>query len=325
MPDGTPVQEFTLRNGKGMVAKVISYGANITELQAPDRTGALTNVILRANSLEEYLKGYPAAAAVIGRFANRIAKAGFTLDGVEYKLAANNGPNHLHGGPKGFAKQVWQGKVLPAREGEASVQFSYFSRNGEENYPGNLRVSVTYTLTDNNELRLDYEATTDKATPVNFTNHAYFNLAGGGDMLDHLLWIDADRYTPVDDGLIPTGEVASVHGTPLNFTTPTRIGERNDRFKPKLAGYDHNFVLNSGGKSLAKIARLSDPKSGRVMEVHTTEPGVQLYAGNHVKHAGVCLETQHFPDSPNRPNFPSSILRPGETFRSRTAFAFSAQ
>jgi aldose 1-epimerase len=325
IPDGTVVKEFTLRNANGFSAKVISYGANITELRVPDKRGETVNVILAAKTLDEYVKGYPAAAAVIGRFGNRIAKARFTLDGVEYKLAANNGVNHLHGGSKGFAKQVWQGKALPEKPGEASVQFTYFSKDGEENYPGNLTVTVTYTLTDRNEFRLDYEATSDKATPVNFTNHAYFNLEGAGDILDHELWLAADRYTPVHDDLIPTGEIAAVKGTPLDFTTPTRIGARIDQFKPKLNGYDHNYVLNGGGKSLAKVARLRDPKSGRAMEVHTTEPGMQLYTGNHVKHHGVCLETQHFPDSPNRENFPSTILRPGAKFQSTTVFAFSAQ
>jgi aldose 1-epimerase len=320
MPDGTVVKEFTLRNGKGMVAKVISYGATLTELQVPDKNGATTNVVLGANSLEEYLKSFNAAAATIGRYGNRIAKARFTLDGVEYKLAANNGPNHLHGGPTGFAKRVWTGKALPSGDG---VQFTYLSKDGEEGYPGNLTVKVTYTLTDTNELRLDYESTTDKVTPVNFTNHAYFNLAGHGDILDHELGLAADQYTPVDDGLIPTGEIASVKGTPLDFTTPKKVGERIDAFKPKLNGYDHNYVVRDGGKSLVLAARVTDPKTGRVMEMRTTEPGFQLYTGNHVKHKGLCLESQHYPDSPNRPNFPSSILRPGETLKSTTVYAFS--
>jgi aldose 1-epimerase len=320
MPDGTVVKEFTLRDAHGMVAKVISYGATLTELQAPDKNGMTTNVVLGAKSLEEYTKSFNAAAATIGRFGNRIAKARFTLDGVEYKLAANNGPNHLHGGPTGFAKRVWAGKALDSGD---AVQFTYFSKDGEEGYPGNLTVKVTYTLTDKNELRLDYEATTDKATPVNFTNHAYFNLAGHGDILDHELWLGADHYTPVDDGLIPTGEIAPVKGTPLDFTAAKRVGDRIDAFKPKLAGYDQNYVVTGGGKSLALAARLTDPKSGRVMEMRTTEPGFQLYAGNHVKHKGLCLESQHFPDSPNKPNFPSCILRPGETFKSTTIYAFS--
>ena len=322
MPDGTVIKLFTLRNAKGMVAKVISYGAILTELHAPDRSGALTNVVLGTDNLEQYLKGFP-AAAVIGRFANRIARARFALDGVEYKLAVNNGPNHLHGGLKGFAQVVWQAKALPVRAHNAAVQFIYFSKDGEENYPGNLTVRVTYTLTDDNELRIDYEATTDKATPVNLTNHAYFNLAGSGNVLDHELWLAADQYTPADDELIPTGEIASVKGTPLDFTSSTRIGARIEQLKPKLNGYDHNFVINRGGKSLVLAARVKEPKSGRLMEVRTTQPGVQLYTGNHVKHSGLCLETQHYPDSVNQPNFPSTILRPGQTFKASTVFAFS--
>lgn len=320
--DGTAVKEFTLRNSKGMVAKVISYGATLTELHAPDKNGATANVILGAKSLEDFVKGAP-SASTIGRFGNRIAKARFTLDGVEYKLAANNGQNHLHGGPTGFAKRVWEGKALDGNE--AKVQLTYLSKDGEEGYPGNLTVKVTYTLTEKNELRIDYEATTDKATVVNFTNHAYFNLAGSGDTLDHELWLGADQYTPVDDGLIPTGEIASVKGTPLDFTKPTRVGERIDAFKPKLNGYDHNYVVKGGGKSLVLAARVTDPKTGRVMEMHTTEPGFQLYTGNHVQHRGLCLESQHFPDSPNKPHFPSAVLRSGKTFKSTTAYAFSAK
>jgi aldose 1-epimerase len=324
-PEGAVVKLFTLRNAKGMSAKVMTYGAIITEIKVPDRQGAMTNVVLGADDFDQYRKGFPASAAVIGRFANRIAKARFTLDGVEYKLAANNGPNHLHGGRKGFAQVVWQSKVLPAGEREAAVQFTYLSKDGEEGYPGNLTVKVTYTLTDDNELRIDYEAATDKATPVNLTNHAYFNLAGSGDVLDQELWLAADRYTPADDELIPTGEIASVKGTPLDFTAPTRIGARIDQLKPKPGGYDHNFVLNSDGKSPVLAARASEPKSGRVMEVRTTEPGVQLYTGNHLNHGGFCLETQHYPDSVNRLSFPSAILRPGQTFKSSTSFAFSTK
>ena len=324
-PEGTAVKLFTLRNATGMSAKIMTYGAILTELQAPDRSGVMTNVVLGADNFDQYLKGFPGSAAVIGRFANRIAKARFALDGVEYKLAANNGPNHLHGGPKGFAQVVWQAKPLPVGPREAAVRFTYLSKDGEEGYPGNLTVKVTYTLTDDNALRIDYEATTDKATPVNLTNHAYFNLAGSGDVLDHELWLAADRYTPADDQLIPTGQIAGVKGTPLDFTTPTRIGARINQFKPGLNGYDHNFVLGGDGKSLVLAARAIDPKSGRVMEVRTTQPGVQLYTGNHLKHGGFCLETQHYPDSVNRPDFPSTILRPGQTFKSTTAFAFSAK
>ncbi len=324
-PDGAVVKLFTLRNAKGMSAKVMTYGATLTELLAPDRRGALTNVLLGADTFDLYRKGFPASAAVIGRVANRIAQARFTLDGVEYQLAANNGPNHIHGGRKGFAQVIWQATPLPAGLHEAAVQFTYLSKDGEEGYPGNLSVKVTYTLGDDNELRIDYEAATDKATPVNLTNHAYFTLAGSGDILDHELWLAADRYTPADDQLIPTGEIATVKGTPLDFTTPTRIGARIEPLKPKPGGYDHNFVLNKDAKTLALAARATEPRSGRVLEVRTTEPGVQLYTGNHLKHGGFCLETQHYPDSVHRPEFPSTILRPGQTFKSTTTFAFSAK
>ncbi len=325
MPDGREVKVFTLRNSHGMTVKVIEYGAIISEIQALDRQGAPTNVLLGAKTLEEYLKGFGGSAAVIGRFANRISKARFSIDGTEYKLAANNGQNHIHGGPKGFANVLWSGKPLPTKNNEAAVQLTYKSKDGEEGYPGNLTTTVTYTLTDKNELRLDYEATTDKATPVNLTNHAYFNLAGGGNVLDHVLMIGAKNYTPTDDALIPTGEIKSVQGTPLDFTKATRVGERIEQLRPKLNGYDHNFVIDNGGKSLMQVARVKDPKSGRVMTVSTTEPGVQLYTGNHLQHRGLCLETQHFPDSPNRPEFPSCILRPGERLKSTTVFAFSAE
>jgi aldose 1-epimerase len=336
-PDGAPVKLFTLRNARGMGVKVMSLGATITEIHAADRQGQFTNVVLGSDNLEAYLKGHPAAASVIGRFANRIAKARFTLDGVEYRLAANNGPNHIHGGNRNFAKVVWDAKALPAGEREAAVQFTYFSKDGEEGYPGNLKVTVTYTLTDDNELRLDYAASTDKPTPVNLTNHGYFNLAGAGDALGHILWLDADRYTPADDQLIPTGELASVRGTPLDFTTPTAIGARIEQLKPRPGGYDHNYVLPTDGQTPKLFARAREPKSGRVMEVSTTEPGVQLYTGNHLRsftgtggaefgrHGGFCLETQHYPNSVNQPNFPSPIVRPGQDFKSTTVFKFTAE
>jgi aldose 1-epimerase len=335
--DGTEVHLYTLRNSQGANAKIMTYGAIVTELHVTDRKGQYTNVVLGADDFEAYLKGFPASAAVIGRFANRIGQARFTLDGVEYKLAANNGPNHIHGGRRGFAQRVWVGEALPSRDSEAAIRLTYFSKDGEEGYPGNLRVSVTYTLTDDQELRLDYEATTDKTTVVNLTNHAYFNLAGGGDALDHELWLDADRYTPADDQLIPTGEIASVKGTPLDFTQAMAIGARIERLKPRPGGYDHNYVINRSGNHLALFARASDSKSGRVMEAFTTEPGVQLYTGNHLqqitaaggvafgRHGGFCLETQHFPDSPNKPQFPSVIVRPGQPFKSTTVFKFSAK
>jgi aldose 1-epimerase len=338
MPDGSSVRLFTLRNSHGVVAKFMNYGASIVELQIPDRHGTMTNVLLGAANFDQYLHGFPATAAVIGRVANRIARARFMLDRVEYQLAANAGPNHIHGGRKGFAQVLWQTKALPARPHPASVQFTYLSKDGEEGYPGNLAVSLTYTLSDDNELRIDYEATTDKATPVNLTNHAYFNLAGSGQVLDHLLWLAADHYTVADDQLIPTGEMATVKGSPLDFTTPTRIGARIEQLQPRLNGYDHNFVLNGGGKSLVLAARVIEPASGRMLELRTTEPGVQLYTANHLngkqagiggvlypKHGAFCLETQHYPDSVNHPDFPSTILRPGKTFKSTTVFAFSAK
>ncbi len=323
--DGAVVKLFTLRNAHGISAKIMSYGATMIELRVPDRNGAAVNVILGADNLETYLKGFPASAAVIGRVANRIAKARFSLDGVEYKLAANNGANHLHGGRIGFDKVLWQARAMPSTASSASVQFTYLSKDGEEGYPGNLAVTVTYTLNDDNELRIDYAATTDKATPVNLTNHAYFNLRGSGDVLEHELWLGAGRYTPTDGELIPTGQIASVEGTPLDFTAPAPIGLRMPLLKPKLSGYDHNFVLDAGGKGLVLAARLTDPRSGRVMEARTTEPGMQLYAGNHVQHRGVCLETQHFPDSIHQLGFPSTILRPGQTFKSTTSLTFSAK
>jgi aldose 1-epimerase len=268
--------------------------------------------------------------------ANRIANARFTLDGVTYPLAANIGPHHIHGGRAGFHKRIWTTRLLPAEPSQVAVAFSYLSVDGEEGYPGNLQVQVTYTLTEGNELRIDYEGKTDKATPINLTNHSYFNLAGSGDVLDQILEIDADRYTLADDALIPTGEIAPVAGTPLDFRKPTTIGSRIDQLRPRPNGYDHNYVLNSTNGALAFAARAIDPASGRVMEAWTTEPGMQLYTANgfngnitgtggvvYPRHAGFCFETQHFPDSINQPSFPSVVLRPGQTFRSTTAFRFA--
>jgi aldose 1-epimerase len=334
LADGIAVKLFTLRNRQGVTARIMTLGATLTELRVPDRQGRFTNVVIGADTLEGYTRGFPAAASVIGRVANRIAGARFTLDGVEYKLAANSGPNHIHGGRRGFAQVVWEGQLQPAKAGEVSVRLSYLAKDGEEGYPGNLRVSVTYTLTDANELRLDYEATTDKPTPVNLTNHGYFNLAGHGDALGHVLWLSATRYTKADAALIPTGEIAPVAGTPLDFTTPTAIGARIEQLKPAVNGYDHNYVLGPVGAAPVLFARVTEPVSGRVMEALTTEPGVQLYTGNHLRevkgtdgalfgrHAGFCLETQHYPDSVNRPEFPSTIVRPGKSFQSTTVFRF---
>ena len=338
LPDGTDIKIYTLSNSKGITAKVTEYGAILTELWVPDRNGKPGNVVLGFDNLERYVKGHPFFGATTGRVANRIAKGKFTLDGKEYTLAVNNGPNHLHGGKVGFDKRVWKSRPIRGLSREVSVEFIYVSRDGEEGYPGNLTTTVVYTLTDDNELRIDYTATTDEATIVNLTNHSYFNLAESGSILDHLLTINADRYTAADPTLIPTGELAPVKGTGLDFTAPHRIGERIAQYMDFAKGYDHNFVLNTGGQALGLAARVEEPKSGRVMEVWTTEPGVQLYCGNHLdgsltgvggavyqQHTGFCLETQHFPDSINKPTFPSVILRPGQTFRSTTAHRFAAK
>jgi len=322
MPDGTVVKQFTLRNARGMLVRVMSYGAILNEVEVPDRNGALTNIVLGARTFDEYLHGFGTPAVVIGRVANRIANARFTLDGVEYKLAANIPPHHIHGGIKGFGAVVWDAQPLPAEEHSAGVRFTYFSKDGEEGYPGNLTASVTYTLTDDNELRLDYEATTDKPTLVNLTSHAYYNLAGFGDVAGHELWLAADHYTVADDQLIPTGEIASVSGTPLDFTVPALIGSRAGQLTQRPGVYDHNYVINGGGHSLVLTARVRDPRSGRVMELRTTQPGVQFYTGN--PHA-FCLETQHSPDSIHHPNFPTIVLRPGEKFVSTTVYTFSAR
>lgn len=340
--DGTPVDLYTLTNQNRIEVRAITYGGIIISLQVPDRHGKFDDIVLGYDSLDGYLAKTPYFGAIIGRYGNRIGKARFTLDGVEYGLAANNGPNALHGGLKGFDKVVWKAEPFE-RQDEAGVVFTYTSRDGEEGYPGNLSVKVTYTLTNKNELIFDYHATTDKATPVNLTNHSYFNLAGDGkrDVLGHEVMLNADHFTPVDKTLIPTGQIASVSGTPLDFTKPTAIGARIEQKDEQMVfgnGYDHNFVINRKGAGLALAARVFEPTTGRVLEVHTTQPGVQFYTGNfldgsitgkggHVykRRIGFCLETQHFPDSPNQPNFPSSVLRPGKTYESRTVYRFSAE
>jgi aldose 1-epimerase len=323
MPDDTTIEQFTLRNAKGIVVKVMTYGAMVNEILVPDRDGVFTNVVLGTNSFDAYLHNtFKAQAQVIGRVANLIANARFTLDGVEYHLDANRGANQIHGGRNGFGRQVWQGQMLSPGRHEASVRFTHSSPDGEDGYPGNLSASITYTLTDKNELRLDYQATTDKATPVNLCSHAYFNLAGSGNVWGQELWLNADHYTPADAQLIPTGEIAPVNGTALDFTAPMLIGARVDQIKRSAGVYNNNYVINGGGKSLVLAARARDPQSGRVMEVHTTQPGVQFYTGNP---DGFALETQHYPDSVNHSNFPSTILQPGDTFRSTTILSFSAK
>ena len=336
--DGTIVDIYTLTNANGMMVRITNYGGIITELHVPDRDGKLADVVLGFDNLKSYLAGHPHFGAVAGRVANRIAKGRFTLDGKEYKLAVNNGPNSLHGGKVGFDKKVWKAESFEGKDG-VGVKMTYVSPDGEEGYPGTLTTTMTYTLTDKNELRIDYHATTDKETPVNLTNHSYFNLAGAGsgDVLGTELTIEADKYTPADETLIPTGELASVKNTPLDFTTPHTIGERAGQIRKSIGGYDHNFVLNSGGGKLALAARAYEPKSGRVMETYTTEPGVQLYTANFMgdtkgkggvvykKQGGFCLETQHFPDSINRPKFPSVVLRPGKTYETTTVYKFGVK
>jgi aldose 1-epimerase len=321
---------------------VTNYGAAIVSIEVPDRNNQSADVVLGFDSAEGYLGRHPYFGVVVGRYGNRIARARFTLNGVEYRLTANEGPNQLHGGLRGFDKALWQGRDVSSASGPA-VELSYLSKDGEEGYPGNLSVKVVYSLAGDGDLRIDYHATTDKDTVLNLTNHSYFNLKGEGvgDILDHILTIYASRFTPVSKDLIPTGELRSVEGTPFDFRTPTPIGARINADDEQIrfgGGYDHNFVLDSGGKSLALAARVLEPRSGRVLEVLTTEPGLQFYTGNFLdgsvkgkggkaypKRSGFCLETQHFPDSPNKPSFPSTVLKPGQEFHSTTIFRFSVQ
>lgn len=322
--DGNDVKLITLRNAKGASAQIISYGAIMKELQVPDRNGNFTNVLLTTDTLQQYQRGFGGAAAVIGRVVNRLGGAQFDLDGTTYKLAANSGKNTIHGGRKGFAQCVWTVEEIPLKKNESSIKLTYLSKDMEEGFPGNLKTSITYTLTDKNELRLDYEATTDKATIVNLTNHAYWNLAGGGSCLDNILMIPSDSYTPADVDLIPTGEILPLKGTPMDFNKPTVVGERFSQLDPKIKGYDHNFILGKD-KKMKLAARLVEPKSGRIMEVRTTQPAVQLYTGNHLGNTAVCLETQHYPDAIHHKNFPSIVLKAGEEFKETTVFAFSAK
>jgi aldose 1-epimerase len=318
----------------------MNYGAIIVSLRVPDRKGQVADIVLGHDTLEGYFDNSPHLGGLVGRYANRIANGSFTLDGVKYSLPKNNGPNTLHGGIKGFDQAVWQGTPL---KGKAGVAFSYLSKDGEEGFPGNLNVKVSYSLTEANELVINYEATTDKSTVLNLSQHSYFNLAGEGtgDILHHEAMINADRFTPVDSTMIPTGELRPVKGTPLDFTTQTKVGARIDDNYEQLVlgkGYDHNFVINRKAQGLVLAARAYEPVSGRVMEISTDQPGVQFYTGNfldgtvtgkqgHVyqQRYGLCFETQHFPDSPNHPEFPSTVLRPGQRFHSRTILKFSAK
>ena len=334
-PEGDSIMLYTLTNEEDITVNITNYGGIITGIYTPDRNGEITNITLGFDNLEQYLAGHPNFGALIGRYGNRIADARFTLDGETYTLAANNGKNSLHGGLKGFDDVTWVPEVISCDE-RAALQLSYLSQDGEEGYPGNLHVKVTYELLMD-QLFITYEAETDKATVLNLTNHAYFNLAGEGTIRDHLLFINASRYTPVNEELIPTGELANVEGTPFDFRKPVVIGDRFDQLGNDPVGYDHNFVIDgtAGEKRLA--AKAMDPKTGRFVEVSTTEPGIQFYTGNFLdgslssgkttfdQHSGFCLETQHFPDSPNKPDFPSTVLRPGEKFVSQTIFKFGVE
>jgi aldose 1-epimerase len=340
MPDGQKALLYTLVNGQGLKAKITSYGAKLVSLEAPDRNGNLADVILGYETLDQYLKGDQYYGATVGRYANRIAKGRFTLEGKEYQLALNNGVNHLHGGPKGYQSVIWKSEVID-QDGYPALKFTYHSPDGEEGYPGNLDIEVIYTWRSDNSLSIDYKATTDQTTIVNLTHHSLFNLkgAGNGDILGHTLTLNAIAFTPVDSTLIPNGEIRPVDGTPMDFTTPHAIGERindNDEQLAKGKGYDHNWVICKKGDGLTLAATLYEPESGRVMSVSTTEPGIQFYSGNFLDGSqigkgnlpynfrfGLALETQHYPDSPNHPEFPSVVLNKGEVYKQTTVYNFS--
>jgi len=337
--NGKEIKLFTLKNNNGMIVQVTNYGGKLVSIIVPDRSGVFDDVCLGYESAEDYLNGIASLGATMGRVTNRIANAQFTLDGITYNLAKNNGEHTIHGGASGFRHKVWDAKQLD----DQHVELSYFSKDGEEGFPGNLTLKVLFSVTNENELKLVYHATTDKPTVINFTNHAFFNLAGAGngDILDHELRVNANTFTPVDESAIPTGEIRDVADTPLDFTEFTRVGDRIDADFDQLnhvGGYDHNYVINKSNKELALAALLYEPVSGRVMEVKTTEPGVQVYTANSLsgedigkggkaygKWSSICLETQHFPDSPNHPNFPSTILLPGEDYISTTIYRFSTK
>jgi len=339
-PDGKAVQIFTLTNEHGLEARICTYGGVVVSLKTPDRTGKMADIVLGFDTLEGYLNpAEPYFGALIGRYGNRIGHAKFTLDGKQYTLPANNGANTLHGGDKGFDKQVWTGRPLP----DGGLELTYVSKDGEEGFPGTLKATVNYHLTAANELKIDYTATTDKDTVVNLTNHSYWNLKGEGNglILDHVLTINASRFTPVDAGLIPTGELKPVAGTPFDFTKPMAIGSRIEQKDDQLKlgpGYDHNYVLDRTGAGLSLAAHVEEPTTGRVMDVETTEPAVQFYTGNSIDgklkgkggkvyppRAAFCLETQHYPDSPNKPSFPSTELKPGQTYKTTTVYRFTVK
>jgi aldose 1-epimerase len=338
--EGEPVQIFTIENPNGVKVKLTTYGAMLTELHVPDRNGGFTDIVLGFDDLESYLAGHPYFGVIAGRVANRIAKGKFSLNGKDYTLATNNAPNHLHGGENGLDKKVWKAEELIGSNA-VGIRFAYSSPDGEEGYPGKLDIVVTYTLTEDNSLVIEYEAVTDQATPINLTNHAYFNLAGegSGTILNQQMQIFADHFTPVDDTLIPTGEIGPVKGTSMDFTQPMTIGSRIGKMVGDPGGYDHNYVLNKKQPGQSSLAvRVKDPSSGRVMEIYTTEPGVQFYTGNFLdgtlegkagnayqKNDGFCLECQHFPDSINQPNFPSVVLNPGEKYTQTTIHKFTAE
>lgn len=333
--EGTPVRLYTLTNAGGVEAAITNYGGRIVSLKVPDRNGAMGDVVAGFTTLDGYLATNPYFGALVGRYANRIGHAQFKLNGVTYTLAKNNGDNALHGGLRGFDKVVWTAQEMP----DGGLELTYLSKDGEEGYPGNCKVTVRYHLTDTNQLRIEYSATTDKDTVVNLSNHAYFNLKGSGDILGHVLTLNADRFTPVDAGLIPTGELRSVADTPFDFRTPTAIGARIGQDDEQLKfgkGYDMNYVLRKRGVELSLAARVEEPSSGRVMEVWTTQPGIQFYTGNNLDgtlkgkggqvytpRSALCLETQHFPDSPNKMRFPSTVLKAGAEFKSTTVYRFT--
>lgn len=337
--DGQAVEQFILRNARGAEARVMTYGATWTHMIVPDRHGKMGDVLLGFDTLDPYLGEHPYFGSTVGRYANRIARGKFELDGKTYTLATNNGPNHLHGGLKGLDKVVWEAEEIQSQDGP-SVRFHYVDPDGSNGYPGTLKTQVVFTLTDNNEMRIDYKASTDAPTPINLTNHAYFNLHGpaNGNVLDHVVRLFAERYTPVDSTLIPTGKIERVADTPFDFRSPKPIGMQVDQVGSNPTGYDHNFVLNGRDTRLAEAAWVADPDSGRTLEVFTDQPGIQFYSGNFLdgslrgkggvvykKHYGFCLETQHFPDSPNQPNFPTTILRPGQTYRTTTMYRFGTE